>query len=61
MKDKIKIIQTKCRPSDVENILNQWIENGWVLSNVFIQMLQNTDGTVTIFHESCLNDDARNY
>lgn len=61
MKDKIKIIQTKCHHSDVENILNQWAENGWVLSNVFIQMLQNTDGTVTIFYESCLNDDARNY
>ena len=61
MKNEIKIVHTKCYIHEVENIFNRWIENGWVLSNVFIQMLQNTDGTVTIFHESSLNDDARDY
>lgn len=46
---------------EVEKTLNQWMQNGWNLSNVFINMLKHADGAVTIFYESCLDDDARKY
>lgn len=59
---KVKITHTTCNNIyEVEKTLNRWMENGWALSNVFIQMLKHDDGAVTIFHESYLDDDARNY
>ena len=56
----LNITHTTCNNVyEVEDTLNRWKKNGWVLNNVFIQMMKNGDGSITIFYEAPLDDDAR--